>query len=191
MGPFQQYTLYIPENYNKTARTPLALWLHSLGSGANQYAVGNPNLLSILGEKHGFIVATAMARGFDGWYFDSAFLDVFEMWEDIAKQYSLDPTRTIIGGYSMGGYAAYKYGAAFPDWFSRAFSVVGPAGNTPGNPPIGENQERSRNHHYRWIKYNSLPMVGFSVVMLKLKKGLSWPLRHKSKFVKKPSLMVY
>lgn len=156
MGALQQYMVYIPENHNEAAPAPLALWLHSLSSGANQYAVGNPNLLNILGEKHGFIVATAMARGHDGWYWDSAELDVLEMWEDIANNYLLDPDRTIIGGYSMGGYAAYKFGASFPDWFARAMSIVGPAGVTPGNPPIGEDQESTSTYHLV-ENYRNLP----------------------------------
>jgi dienelactone hydrolase len=155
-GALQQYMVYIPENYSEGTRSPLALWLHSLDSGANQYAVGNPNLLNILGEKHGFIVATAMARGHDGWYWESAELDVLEMWEDIGRNYQLDPTRTMIGGYSMGGYAAYKFGSSFPDWFARAISVVGPAGVTPGNPPIGEEQERTSTYHLV-DNYRNLP----------------------------------
>jgi hypothetical protein len=41
------------------------------------------------------------------------------------------------------------------------------------------------------IKYKPLTMAGFSVLILKLMRGLRRPLRHKSKFVKRPSLLVY
>ena len=40
----------------------------------------------------------------------------------------LDPDWTVIAGYSMGGYGAYKLAAQFPDLFARVQTTVGPPG---------------------------------------------------------------
>ena len=93
-----------------------------------------------MGEERGHLVATALARGSDGWYQHEAEYDVFEMWNDIAAHYALDPSRVAITGYSMGGYATYRLGTLYPDLFGRAMSVVGPPGDgiwLPPGPPTG------------------------------------------------------
>ena len=48
------------------------------------------------------------------------------MWHAIASAYRLDPRRTVISGYSMGGWASYKLGLAHPDLFSQAMPLEGP-----------------------------------------------------------------
>ena len=40
----------------------------------------------------------------------------------------LDPDWTVIAGYSMGGYGAYKLASQFPDLFARVQTTVGPPG---------------------------------------------------------------
>ena len=57
---------------------------------------------------------TPEAAGPDGFYFDHAGADVFEVWADVARRYALDPDWTVIAGYSMGGYGAYKLAVAVP-----------------------------------------------------------------------------
>ena len=54
--------------------------------------------------------------------------DVFEVWADVARRYALDPDWTVIAGYSMGGYGAYKLASQFPDLFARVQTTVGPPG---------------------------------------------------------------
>jgi MYXO-CTERM domain-containing protein len=67
------------------------------------------------------------------------------MWADIARHYRLDPTRTTLTGYSMGGYATYKLGTRWPDLFAKAFVTVGPPADgiwtgPPGVPATGGDQ---------------------------------------------------
>ena len=73
-------------------------------------------------------MVTPHARGPDGFYFDHAGADVFEVWADVARRYALDPDWTVIAGYSMGGYGAYKLASQFPDLFARVQTTVGPPG---------------------------------------------------------------
>ena len=72
------------------------------------------------------MVVTPLARGPACWYFDEGELDVWEVWARVAEQLGTDPNRTVICGYSMGGYAAYKLGLAYPQVFSQAVALAGP-----------------------------------------------------------------
>ena len=62
---------------------------------------------------------TPSGRGPDGWYYDRAGADTFEVWADVAAHYQLEPVFTDIAGYSMGGYGTYKFASQFPDLFAR------------------------------------------------------------------------
>ena len=127
LGQLQPYTLYVPTSYVPGVPTPLTLNLHSLGERHWQYTGSDG--IDQLGEARGNLVATADARGEDGWYQNEAEYDVFEMWNDIASHFSLDPSKAYLTGYSMGGYATYRLGTLYPDLFARAGSVVGPPGD--------------------------------------------------------------
>jgi poly(3-hydroxybutyrate) depolymerase len=127
LGQLQPYTLYVPSAYEPGTRLPLTLNLHSLGERHFQYTGSHG--VQQMGELRNNLVATADARGEDGWYQNEAEYDVFEMWNDIAQHFSLDPDRAYITGYSMGGYATYRLGTLYPDLFARAASVVGPPGD--------------------------------------------------------------
>jgi hypothetical protein len=93
-----------------------------------------------IGEQRRSFVATSLSRGDDGWYQHEAEYDVFEMWNDVARHFALDPERVGISGYSMGGYATYRLGTLYPDLFGAAFTQVGPPGEgiwVPPLPPTG------------------------------------------------------
>ncbi|HEV7677859.1 MAG TPA: hypothetical protein VGQ42_04775 [Candidatus Dormibacteraeota bacterium] len=135
-GQLQPYNLYIPKNFQRDTAYPLTLLLHSLSANYNQYMDSNNQ--TGFGERvKGSIVATAEGRGPDGWYYDSAEADTFEMWADVAGHYRLDPTRTTLTGYSMGGYATYKLGTRYPDLFARDFVTVGPPADGIWTGPPG------------------------------------------------------
>jgi hypothetical protein len=123
IGNLQPYTLYVPP---QSGTTPygLTLLLHSLNFNHNQYAGSRHQRQTALRDT-GSIVMTTLARGPDGQYVGSALADVFEVWADVAANYPLEPAWTTISGYSMGGFGTFFLSEAYPDLFSRAFSVVG------------------------------------------------------------------
>ena len=137
-GQLQPYSLYVPTTYSPGAPAGLVLSLHSLNEHHWQY---NGSMVhQQFGEQRGDLVATSLSRADDGWYRDVAEYDVFEMWNDVASHFALDPDRAVITGYSMGGYATYRFGTFYPDLFGKAFSVVGPPGEgiwVPPAPPTG------------------------------------------------------
>jgi Prolyl oligopeptidase family/C-terminal binding-module, SLH-like, of glucodextranase len=130
----QPYAIYIPRSRAPRSGYGLTLLLHSLTANYNQFQASN-NQSQFANRAAPSIVITPEGRGPDGWYYDEAGADTFEVWADIASRYHLDPSYTDISGYSMGGYASYKFATQFPDLFAAGQPVVGPPALTAWFPP--------------------------------------------------------
>ena len=131
VGQLQQYVLYVPKQPVPAAGRSLTLLLHSLSANENQYAASaNQSQLGDRGD--GSLVLTPAGRGPDGFYAGIAEADTFEAWADVARHYRIDPDRTVVSGYSMGGFGTYRLLARWPDLFARGFSVVGAPGTVGG-----------------------------------------------------------
>src|SRR4029079_16164412 len=126
LGRVQPYAVYVPTTYKPENATPLTWLLHSLGVQSNQYVSINPKFIQQACEARGSICATTLGRGPDGWYYDAAELDFWEVWHALATAYRLDPDRTVLSGYSMGGWATYKLGLSYPDLFAKAVVMAVP-----------------------------------------------------------------
>ncbi len=133
-GRLQPYAIYVPKQAQPASGYGLTLLLHSLGASFNQY-LGSRNQSQIGERGPGSIVITPEGRGPDGWYYDYAGADTFEVWADVAAHYRLDPAWTAISGYSMGGYGTYKFATQYPDLFAKGQPVVGPPGLGVWVPP--------------------------------------------------------
>jgi pimeloyl-ACP methyl ester carboxylesterase len=134
LGQLQPYALHIPPSGAVSHPHPLLLSIHSNGQHYWQY--DGTGVMTELGDAHDSVVLSPLGRGHDGWYVDSSEVDVFEAWADAALHVRLDPDRTAISGYSMGGYATYRLGGLFPDLFAKGFTVVGPPGKKMWVPPM-------------------------------------------------------
>jgi predicted esterase len=124
-GRLQPYAIYVPKQARPASGYGMTLLLHSLGANYNQF-LGSRNQSQIGERGPGSIVITPEGRGPDGWYYDYAGADTFEVWADVAAHYKLDPDWTAISGYSMGGYGTYKFATQYPDLFAKGQPVVGP-----------------------------------------------------------------
>ncbi|MEA2312455.1 MAG: hypothetical protein QOE28_2423, partial [Solirubrobacteraceae bacterium] len=139
-----------PKKAPDGGRYGLQLLLHSLGAGFNQFS-GSRNQ-SQFGERgHGYLVMTPAGRGPDGWYYDHAGADTFEVWADVARHYKLDPALTSIAGYSMGGYATFKFATQFPDLFAKGQPTVGPPGLGVWVPPSPPSPGGDQSNTYRQL----------------------------------------
>jgi hypothetical protein len=142
-GTLQPYAVYVPSGPVPAGGWGTTLLLHSLSANYNQFA-GSRNQSQFAARGQGSIVITPSGRGPDGWYYDHAGADTFEVWADLAAHYQLDPAFTDIAGYSMGGYGTYKFTSQFPDLFAKAQPTVGPPGLgvwiPPGEPQPGGNR---------------------------------------------------
>ena len=126
LGRVQPYSVCLPAAYAPGRELPLTLLLHSLALGQNQFAAIDPRLLHQVCDDRDSVVVTPLARGPSCWYFDEGELDVWEVWARVAEQLGTDPNRTVVSGYSMGGYAAYKLGLTYPEVFAQAVVLAGP-----------------------------------------------------------------
>ncbi len=126
LGRVQPYSVCLPSTYAPGRTLPLTLLLHSLALGQTQFAAIDPRLLHEVCETRDSVVVTPLARGPSTWYFDTGELDVWEVWARVAEQLGTDPNRTVVSGYSMGGYAAYKLGLSYPEVFAQAVVLAGP-----------------------------------------------------------------
>jgi predicted esterase len=134
-GQLQPYAIYVPGGAAPSSGFGLTLLLHSLSANYNQFS-GSRNQSQFAARGGGSIVITPSGRGPDGWYYDHAGADTFEVWADVAAHYKLDPNFTDIAGYSMGGYGTYKLTSQFPDLFARAQPTVGPPALGVWVPPL-------------------------------------------------------
>ena len=126
LGRVQPYSVCLPATYTAGQKLPLTLLLHSLALGHDQFVAIDPKLVHQICDARDSVVVTPLARGPSCWYFDEGELDVWEVWARVSEQLGADPNRTVIAGYSMGGYAAYKLGLAYPEVFAQAVALAGP-----------------------------------------------------------------
>lgn len=122
----QPYSVYVPTTYRPGTATPLTWILHSLEVNYNQYGGYDPQLLQQLCQDRDSICATTEGFGPSGWYYNEAETDFWQVWRQLAQSYTLDPSRTVISGYSMGGWASYKLALEHPDDFAGALVLDGP-----------------------------------------------------------------
>jgi pimeloyl-ACP methyl ester carboxylesterase len=126
LGRVQPYAIDVPPGYDPAHPVPLTLLLHSLGLGQNQFQAIDPRFVTESADGRNSIVVTPLGRGPAGWYFDEAELDVWEVWARVREAYAIDPDRTVIAGYSMGGYGTYRLGLSYPSVFAKAVVLAGP-----------------------------------------------------------------
>jgi hypothetical protein len=119
----QAYTVYVPPDKPPPAGGyGLTLLLHALNENENEY--DGSHYQSQLGNRgSGYLVVTPSSRGPDGDYTDATEANVFETWADVARHYPLDPDRTTLSGYSMGGGGTYRLMSRWPDLFARGAAV--------------------------------------------------------------------
>jgi predicted esterase len=127
LGRIQPYAVYVPTAYNPAHPTPFTWILHSLGSNHNQYGGVAPDQLQAECERRHSICATTLGYGPDGWYLDEAEVDFWQVWRAVADSYHLDPNRTVISGYSMGGWGTNWLASRYPDLFAKAMELAGPS----------------------------------------------------------------
>lgn len=131
LGRVQPYSVYVPTTYRAGRPAPLTLLLHSLTQNHNQYAATTPRFTEQACERRGSLCVTTLGRGPDGFYQGAALRDLWEVWARVHQAYAVDPDRTVVAGYSMGGFAANQLSQRHPDLFAAAVSLAGATGQTP------------------------------------------------------------
>jgi pimeloyl-ACP methyl ester carboxylesterase len=126
LGRVQPYAVYVPSTYDPARPVPVTLLLHSLGLQHNQFGSLDPRFVRQVAQERPSLCAMPLGRGPTGWYFDESELDFWEVWARVADTYGVDPDRTVVCGYSMGGYGAYKLALGYPEAFAKSVVLAGP-----------------------------------------------------------------
>jgi Esterase PHB depolymerase len=122
----QPYAVYVPTDYSP--RRPVALtWiLHALEANYNQYGGLSPQLIQQLCQDRYSIcvMPEGLGPGLD--WSGMGQTDFWQVWRAVADAYNIDPNRTTVAGYSMGGSGANILPIAYPDAFAGALVLDGP-----------------------------------------------------------------
>lgn len=119
----QRYTLLIPSGFNSRQPTPLVLSLHYGGVVVPYYG---SRMLEVLVqpalEDLGAIIVAPEVVG-QGWDNADSEKQVLDLVRAIKANYTIDETRTLVTGFSMGGRGAWYLAARRPDLFRAAIPI--------------------------------------------------------------------
>lgn len=108
----QPYTIKVPVNYSPERKYSLLVMLHGSGEGDQDILTGT-NL-----SEGNFIELAPYGRGTSNCFTaDGAEIDVKEAIDDAIRNYSIDTSKVVIAGFSMGGYGAYRIFYEYPKLF--------------------------------------------------------------------------
>ena len=138
VGQTLPYSVLLPVDYNQPAakakRYPVLYLLHGLAGHYSNWL--EHTRLADYAAGYEFIIV--MPEGNNGWYTDSASVPtdkyesyiVDELIPDVAKRFRVSGEREgrAIGGLSMGGYGALKFGVKHPETFVFVASFSGALG---------------------------------------------------------------
>jgi dienelactone hydrolase len=126
LSPVQPYAVYVPTNYSRRHPAPLTFILHALDANFNQYGGLDPRLIQQLCEHRDSIcvMPEGLGPGLDWQAKGQA--DLWQVWRAVAGTYAIDPNRTVVAGYSMGGSGVNIMTTQHPDAFAGALVLDGP-----------------------------------------------------------------
>jgi len=121
-GALQPYFVHVPAERPEPGGYGLTAYLH--GCGNNQHELFGSQIARELATRGpASLVIAGGARGDCLWYQGVAMANLFEIWADVATRYRLDPDRTRLTGYSMGGYGTLRTASLYPELFARILAI--------------------------------------------------------------------
>ncbi len=120
------YVLQIPATYNTetTKRWPVIIFLHGIGERGNDLNMVKRAGLAAIAAKNAnfpFIVVSPQCPLGTWWNIPS----LNALYDDILKQYNIDPKKIYVTGLSMGGFGTWEWVAAYPSRFAAAVPICG------------------------------------------------------------------
>ncbi|MDA1018044.1 MAG: alpha/beta hydrolase-fold protein [Planctomycetota bacterium] len=140
-----KYVVFVPKGYhapNKPPKKwPIILSLHGAGErgndGTKQLAIGLALSIRARIDTYPFIVVFPQCEDVKGriltaWASDSKDgKRALRILEQVEQEFSVDPQRRILTGWSMGGYGAWNLAATDPDHWAGVIPVSGGGENLP------------------------------------------------------------
>lgn len=121
----QRYTLSIPRGYSGTEAVPLIVSLHFGGRVTPFFGRGLLEILvePALRELGAIMLAPDATQG--GWASPEAARAVLRLVDHVEANYAIDPSRTLLTGYSMGGAGTWYLAPRHPERFRAAIPMAG------------------------------------------------------------------
>jgi poly(3-hydroxybutyrate) depolymerase len=177
-GTTLKYLLFTPKDYDASKKYPLVVTLHSMGSDY-KFQVDNNDQAhpwiedSVQAKWPCFIMAPNSPSGSTwggmmgaGTALSSECKAVYEAVEDLKKKYSLDTTRFIVGGFSIGGAGTYHMIQFLPNYWAAACPVA--AGGAEGQIEIISKTPIW--HHHGSADNNGAALTRMSDALIKIQK---------------------
>lgn len=132
-----KYAVFVPANYKSGQPVPAILFLHGAGErgsdGKKQLTVGLAPYIKARAATFPFLVVFPQCEDLDGqllagWSAETSDGQrALKILDEAQATYKTDPKRTVLMGWSMGGYGAWSLGAAQPDRWSAVVALSGGA----------------------------------------------------------------
>ena len=171
LGRVQPYGVYVPRSYRHADPAGLTWLLHSLTINHNQFSATAPRLIEQACEQRRSICATTLGRGPDGYYRGVAELDFWEVWRELAATYTLDRDRTILAGYSMGGFGTFNFALDHPHLFA---GMVILAASADEDLPRLENARHTPYYHAHGVHDQLVPYASEARPTIERLDGLGY-----------------
>ena len=115
----QPFSLILPENFNIGNKYNLIIGLH--GSGVNEISFSKYTA-KIFGDRNTIIVAPR-GRDLSSWYVGDTEKDIVELIRRVKRLFLVN--KTILCGFSMGGYGVWRFGLLYPELFDFGIVISG------------------------------------------------------------------
>ncbi len=130
-GRYQPYGIYIPDQPGPHG----VQFIYHGSNTPHASLINQPGVQADLGEALNRVLVVPLARGPHGYGSDISERDVLDVHADVLANLDVDPERVFAGGYSQGGYIAFRMASLHPHLFAGFITWVGftgDAGNVPG-----------------------------------------------------------
>ena len=134
------YAISVPAEYDAAEPRPLILALHPGGAQGSYY--GSLNMRQIfepaLRDWNAIVVAPdAPTRR---WTSETSDRAVMALLEQVLEAYTIDRSRILVTGFSLGGRGTWFFATHHPDFFAGAIPIAGSPGDDPldalGDMPV-------------------------------------------------------
>lgn len=121
-GAMQPNAIYVPASYRAAQPAPLVVLLH--GRTQSEMDILAIKYFRQLADATGAIIVAPYARG-DIQYAEPAPVDVYATLYAAKAAFNVDPKRTFLAGYSMGGYGVYSVGPVHAQEWAGFLAIAG------------------------------------------------------------------
>ncbi|HZZ37840.1 MAG TPA: prolyl oligopeptidase family serine peptidase [Acidobacteriaceae bacterium] len=129
-GAVRRYVVYLPENWDRSQRWPVILFLHGSGErgseGLDETQIGLPQAIRLHPERWPFVVVMPQVPFNHHHWTDSEMMGVaMAALKAEVKEFYGDPDRVTLTGLSLGGYGVWEMARAYPHRFAALVPVCG------------------------------------------------------------------